>query len=43
MHLCGMKQGKPAYFAQADDVLENVDEEILRKNADFVMELLKII
>ena len=43
MHLCGMKDGKPAYFAQADDVLENTNEETLRKNADFVMELLKII
>ena len=43
MHLCGIKDGKPAYFAQADDVLENTNEETLRKNADFIMELLKII
>lgn len=41
MHLVGMEGGKPAFFAQEDDVFENVDEEILRDNADFVMELLK--
>lgn len=41
MHLVGMDGGKPAYFAQANDVLENIDEETLNANADFVMELLK--
>lgn len=41
MHLAGMDGRKPAYFAQADDVMENIDEETLQNNADFVMELLK--
>lgn len=41
MHLVGMRDGKPAYYAQADDVFENVEEETLVRNADFVMELLK--
>ena len=41
MHLVGMHGAKPAFFAQGDDVLENVDEQTLEANADFVMELLK--
>ena len=41
MHLAGMDGAKPAYFAQGDDVLENIDEEKLLQNSDFVMELLK--
>ncbi len=41
MHLVGMDGAKPALFAQSDDVLENIDEETLGGNADFVMELLK--
>ena len=41
MHLAGMDGAKPAFFAQGDDVLENVDEQTLETNADFVMELLK--
>ena len=41
MHLVGMNGAKPAFFAQGDDVLENVDEQTLETNADFVMELLK--
>ena len=41
MHLVGMAGGKPAFFAQSDDVLENVDEDVLNANAGFVMELLK--
>lgn len=41
MHLVGMDGMKPALFAQRDDILENIDEEMLRGNADFVMELLK--
>lgn len=41
MHLAGMNGAKPAYFAQGDDVLENIDEQTLEENADFVMELLK--
>lgn len=41
MHLVGMDGGKPALYAQANDMMENIDEETLRNNADFVMELLK--
>ncbi|WP_418252490.1 aminopeptidase [Gordonibacter urolithinfaciens] len=41
MHLVGMDGAKPAFFAQGDDVLENIDEETLNNNAEFVMELLK--
>ena len=41
MHLAGMDGVKPAFFAQGDDVLENIDEETLNNNAEFVMELLK--
>ena len=41
MHLVGMRDGKPAYYAQADDVFENIEEDVLARNADFVMELLK--
>ncbi|MBS6974478.1 MAG: aminopeptidase [Eggerthellaceae bacterium] len=41
MHLAGMDGAKPAFFAQGDDVFENIDEETLNNNAEFVMELLK--
>ena len=41
MHLAGMAGAKPAFFGQSDDVLENIDEEKLLQNSDFVMELLK--
>lgn len=41
MHLVGMRDGKPARLAQADDTIENIEEEVLARNADFVMELLK--
>ncbi|MEG0070778.1 MAG: aminopeptidase [Raoultibacter sp.] len=41
MSLVGMDGAKPAFFGQGDDVLENLDEELLQKNADFVMEMLK--
>ena len=41
MHLAGMDGAKPSFFAQGDDVLENIDEETLNNNAEFVMELLK--
>ena len=43
MHLAGMDGRKPAFFAQADDVIENIDEDQLSLNADFVMELLQSI
>lgn len=41
MHVAGLADGKPAFCGQKDDVLENVDEETLLRNSDFVMELLK--
>ncbi len=43
MHLAGMEGGKPAYFGQSDDVVENVSADKMAVNADFVMELLKSI
>ncbi|MEG2260765.1 MAG: M28 family peptidase, partial [Raoultibacter sp.] len=41
MSLVGMEGKKPAFYGQGDDVLENLNEEVLQKNADFVMEMLK--
>ncbi|MEG0620206.1 MAG: M28 family peptidase [Raoultibacter sp.] len=41
MSLVGMEGKKPAFYGQGDDVLENLDEETLQHNADFVMEMLK--
>ena len=41
MHLAGMDGAKPALYAQADDVAENIDPEILAENANFVVEILK--
>lgn len=41
IHLAGFSDGKPAFFGQANDVLENVDEEILQRNSDFVMEFIR--
>lgn len=43
MHLAGLKDGKPAYFGEADDVIDNVSEKTLLRNADFVTELLQSI
>ena len=41
MHLAGMEGSKPAFFGDKEDVIENVDEGLLRERVDFVMELLK--
>lgn len=41
MSIFGMKDGKPAYFGQGDDVLENIEEETLQMNVGFIMELLR--
>lgn len=41
LHVAGMEGKKPAFFAQGDDVVENIDADMLSLNADFVMELLK--
>lgn len=43
MHLAGMQDGKPAYFAQRNDTMTNIDEETLERNADFIVELLRSI
>ena len=37
----GLDGNKPALYAQSDDVLENIDEELMKRNADFVMKFLK--
>ncbi|MDO4289854.1 MAG: hypothetical protein Q4C41_01300 [Eggerthellaceae bacterium] len=41
MHLAGMEGGKPAFYGEADDIADNVSEEAMLANADFVMEILK--
>ena len=41
MHLFGEEEGRPALKGSADDVLENIDEDILDDNVNFLMELLK--
>lgn len=39
--LIGLDGDKPAFYAQADDVVENIDEEQMKRNANFVWEFLK--
>ena len=41
MHLVGMDGTKPALYAQANDVADNIDPEILAENANFVVEVVK--
>lgn len=41
LHLAGMDGRKPAFFAEEDDVIENIDNDMLALNSDFVMEILK--
>lgn len=41
MSLVGIENGKPAFFDEQDDVLDNVDEHTLEQNTNFVMEILK--
>lgn len=41
MHLFGAEGGKPALKGSVDDVLENIDEDVLDDNVNFLMELLK--
>ena len=41
MTLVGMDGKKPAYYAEADDILENIDAEALNRSANVVVELLK--
>ncbi len=43
MHLVGELGGKPAYFAQENDVIESIEEETLETNVECVMELLRIV
>ncbi len=41
LHIAGMEGGKPAFAAQADDVMEHLSEETLAENTAFVMEVLR--
>ena len=41
LHLAGMDGRKPAFFAEEDDVIEDIDNDMLALNSDFVMEVLK--
>lgn len=41
MHIAGMADGKPALYGQANDMMENISEETLQMNSDYVMELIK--
>lgn len=41
MHVVGMSGKKPALYAQADDVLDNISAETLSENANFVTEVVK--
>lgn len=41
LHLAGMDGRRPAFFAEEDDVIENIDNDMLALNSDFVMEVLK--
>ncbi len=41
--IVGVKDGKPAYYAENDDVLENIDPKTLKDASSFVLELLKVI
>lgn len=41
LHLAGMDGKKPAFFAEEDDVIENIDKDMLALNTDFVVEVLK--
>ena len=41
LHLAGMDGRKPAFFAEEDDVIEHIDNDMLALNSDFVMEVLK--
>ena len=43
MHLVGEAGGKPALFAQDNDVIESIDEQTLEANVECVMELLRTI
>ncbi|WP_165062746.1 hypothetical protein [Adlercreutzia sp. ZJ154] len=43
LHLAGLDGNKPAYFGQADDVIDNISEDIMLENADFVMEFIRAI
>ena len=41
MSLVGMERGKPAYYGDALDTADEVSEETLQQNADFVLAMLK--
>jgi hypothetical protein len=39
--LAGIEDGKPSLLGDADDAIENIDEELLDRSADMVIELIK--
>lgn len=41
--IVGVKDGKPAYYAEKEDTLDNIDVKALEDASSFVMELLKVI
>ena len=41
LHLVGMEGNTPALIASADDVIDNVEEDTLAQNTDYVVELLR--
>lgn len=41
LHLAGVKDGKPAYLGEADDVMNNIDPQLMEENAAFVMEFIR--
>lgn len=41
VHIAGFADGKPASYGEANDVLENISEETLQRNADYVMEIIR--
>ena len=41
VHLAGIENGMPAYSGGSDDVLENIDEDTLEANIDYLLELVR--
>lgn len=41
LHLAGMDGVRPSMMGDRDDVIENIDEDLLQDNVDFLMELVR--
>ena len=41
MRMAASASGRSRLFAEEDDVIENIDNDMLALNSDFVMEVLK--